>query len=79
MRAELKCFIEYEGLRPCHLIFEDEKFYAVYIDEELADDVVTFEEFLDEYGSVYYETVEDFKNGNSDLFQDWETDQFGPF
>lgn len=79
MVKELKGFIETEdGLDRIHLVFSDYGEYeGAWMNDDLLDyEADTFEHFLDEYGSVYYETKEDYKIGNSKLFQDWETEQF---
>ena len=77
MKQELKAFIETDdGLDRIHLIFEDGKYYGAWLNNDLLDGESTFEEFLDTWGSIYYDSVEDFKQGNKKFFQDWEESLF---
>lgn len=76
-RQELRGFIETDnGLESIHLIFENKEYRGAYLNDDLLDDETTFEEFLDTWGSIYYESIEDFKQGNKKFFQDWEESLF---
>ena len=61
----LNGFIEFDGgLLKFQIIFDYKGNYdSAYVNGELADDQTSLSEFLDFWGSIYYESLEDYKKG----------------
>jgi len=69
MEESLCGFIELDGtsLEKYEVIFEDGEFSGVWNVNEgyIFDEINSFEEFLEQFGDIYYESLKDYKKDNA--------------
>lgn len=60
------------GVVRCEVIPQNDDFVAVYVDEELADDVEDRDYFASEYGHRFFVSLDDYRDGRDlDLDDIW--------
>jgi hypothetical protein len=72
---QLVAYVEWgEEVRYFNLGFYDSKFDIIYVSGEHFDDIESWDEFTEEFGNEYYDSLEDYKKDNVKLFSDWIKD-----
>jgi hypothetical protein len=60
------------GLSWFELYVDSNMFDYTYVRGELRDDLMSFSDFTDKYGFIYYESVDSFKMGHYRMFPAFE-------
>lgn len=66
----LKCYIESEGLKRLQVIFEDGKL-STWDEQGLDDSIESLDDLVSKYTDIFYDSIEDFKNGYKCSFNTW--------
>ena len=67
-KIRLNCYAETDDGLVRLLIQKEGNDMSVWENDDLNDIINSFEELVETYGSVYYETKEDYKKGNGKKF-----------
>lgn len=52
------------GIERIEIYGDDSSYITIWINDDIADDITSKSYLSDEYGSKFYESLEDYKNGN---------------
>ncbi len=69
---ELTCFVGVtNGVSKLFVRKIDGEFDACWENDDLRDDITTMDEFIEEYGDYYFDSMDDFKDDISKSFKEY--------
>jgi hypothetical protein len=74
LQTELSAYVELDDeVRLVNIKFVDSKFSCVYLSGELCDDIESWDDFLEEFGTTFYYSLEEYRKGSGSavMFSDY--------